>query len=156
MASSTFPHSYHRYTDWWQYGAGWQKVGLLREPSSLWINYLHQRLSFQKRQLFFQGLSWAFLFLILAHCGKNHILSKHASFGISQFASDYLKWKLMWHFKQSMRRPVTQWLHLVSVASWGNQLSVLSLRSPLNTASSTWSHQTFPKWIGIWGSENVC
>ena len=98
------------------------------EPNSLWINYLHQRLLFQKRQLFFQGLSWVFLFLILAHCGKNHILSKHASFGISQFASDYLKWKLMWHFKQSMARPVTQWLHLVSVASWGIQLSALWLK----------------------------
>ena len=43
---------------------------------------------FKKRKLLFRNLMWAFLFLILRQCGKNHIPFTRADFRTSQYVSD--------------------------------------------------------------------
>ena len=121
-----------------------------------------KRLLFQKRQLFSLRLTWAFLFLILAHCGKNHIPFKLASFWISQFASDSPKgnfWIYALYSDILYKAWGDQWLHGLTWHQWLHLASnwlyydLKSLRTPLSTTSATRSHKTFPKLMemgGVW------
>ena len=64
------PHFYYKVTDWWQYQFGWRKQGFLDGAEFFMKKLTALKKIISKRQLFFQNLTWEFMFLILSRFGK--------------------------------------------------------------------------------------